>query len=83
LMGTPLLDLTILHADNLISIGNGAQSVSYDNYSLISLLQQLGKGFLNFSLTLSIQCRSGFIQKEQFRLSDQGSCNCNPLFLPS
>ena len=50
-----LLDLTVLHDDDLVSILDGAESVSDDDNSLLATVDQLVKSLLHLMLTLSIE----------------------------
>ena len=54
-MSTTLLDLTMLHDDDLVGITNGAQSVCDDDNSLLATVDEQVKSFLNLMLTLSVK----------------------------
>ena len=54
-MGATLLDLAMLHDDNLVGVTNGAQSVSNDHDSLLAAADELVKSLLHLMLTLSVK----------------------------
>jgi len=50
-----LLDQTMLHDDDLVSVSDRGQSVSHDDRGLLAGLNQLIKSFLHLVLRLSIK----------------------------
>ena len=59
----PLHDLACLHDQDLVSIADGAQSVSDDDDCLLTAIDELVKGFLNLMLTLGIKGTGGLVQQ--------------------
>ena len=55
LVSAALLDLSMLHADDLISIADRAQSVGDNDDSLLPTAYQFIKGLLDLVLTLGIE----------------------------
>jgi hypothetical protein len=74
-------DFSVLEHEDLTALLNGAHSMSNDDggATLHSILQ----GHLNLLLRVLIECRGGFIQQKDLRLSDDGSCNGDSLLLSS
>ena len=76
LYSTPTTD----HNDT-VSIVDGGETVGYDNgrASFPGLIQSL----LDYLLTLCVQGRGGFIEEEDLGVTDQSTCNGDPLLLSS
>ena len=73
LMSSGLNDLTVIHHDNQISAGDGAESMS-DHKAGPSFDQLLQAG-LNQPFTVGVQIAGGFIQNQQARISEDGASN--------
>ena len=80
-MGASLLDLTLLHADDLIRVTDSAQPMSDNNDGLLTAIDQLIQGLLHLMLTLSVKGRGGLVEKQELRLTDERTGNGDTLLL--
>ncbi len=80
-MVTSLFDLSVLHDNDFVSIANSAQSVGNHNNRLLSTADKQVESLLHLVLTLRVQGRRGFVEKQQLGLADQGTGDSDTLFL--
>ena len=62
-------------------MSDSAQSVSNHHHSLTAFADQFVESLLHLVFTLGIQGTRGFVEEQNFGLSDEGSGDCNALFL--
>ena len=80
-MGTFFHLGSITHDDNVVSLADGRQSVSYHNRR--SILGNPIKGFLHDPLCPNIDRTSGLVQDQDRRISYDAAGDCEPLSLAS
>ena len=61
-MGTLLDDISLTHADDLVSADNRTESVSDHHNCLLLFLKQGIQGLLDLMLTVGIECAGSLIQ---------------------
>ncbi len=76
-----LFDFSVLHDDDLVGITDSAESMSYDNNSLLAAADQLIESLLHLMLTFSIKSRGSLIKKQKFGLANQSTSYRNSLLL--
>ena len=81
IMGALLNDVALTENNNLVSVDDGAQTVSNNHNGLVALSDQLVQGLLDLELRLSIEGASSFIKEQNTRLADKSSGNCDALLL--
>ena len=82
-MSALLLNLTLFHHNDLVSVDDGAESVSNHYHCEALLLEQCVQGCLDLMLTLGVEGACRFIEEEDLGLADQGTSDRDPLLLPS
>ena len=80
-MRSSLYNFSLLKNTNHISVSNGGESVSNNNYCLHTLLDQSIKCFLDLVFTICVQSGGSLIKKKDSWLSNKSSCYCDPLLL--
>mmetsp|Transcript_13835 Transcript_13835/g.23611 ORF Transcript_13835/g.23611 Transcript_13835/m.23611 type:complete len:222 (-) Transcript_13835:2927-3592(-) len=66
---------------NHISIAHSGQAMG--NHNCGTTLARLVKRFLHHAFGFRVQCRGGFVKKQNFRVAHQGTSNSNTLLLTS
>ena len=82
-MSASLLDLTLLHANDLVSVTDSAQPMSDNHNSLLTAADKLIQGLLHLMLTLSVEGRGGLIKKQELRFADERTSDGDSLLLTS
>ena len=80
-MRATLLDLSVLHNDDLVCIADRAQPVSHDYDRLLPTADQLVQRLLHLMLRLGVQRGRCLVQEEQLRFTNEGTCDCYALLL--
>jgi len=74
-------DTPCLHDHDFICVANSAQSVGNDDNVELATLDEQVQSLLHLVLRLSVERRSGLVQKKQLWLADQGTSDSDPLLL--
>jgi len=80
-VGTTLLNLSVLHYNDLVGVADRAQSVSDNNNGLLARADELVKRLLNLVLALGVEGRGGFVEQEQLGLADESASDSHALLL--
>lgn len=78
---TLLDDITLAHADDLVSGDNCAQSMRNHDHRLLLLLEQSAQSLLYLVLTVGIECTRSLIQEQDAGSADKRASNCDTLLL--
>ena len=80
---TTLLNLTVLHADDFVSILDCAQSVSDHNDCLLAAADEFVQGLLDLVLRLGVKGGRRLVQEQKLRLANESTSNSDTLLLAS
>lgn len=80
-MRSALHNLALLHDTNDICILDGRETMCNTDDSLVACFDELIDSLLNEVFTLGVKGRSGLIEQQELRLSNQGSGDGDSLFL--